>query len=180
MRHLPALAVAIPLLVAAAISALTPLLRTRRRILDAIAILTSAGVAAILAVILVHVAHGDSVYWFAGFRPRQGIAIGIDFEVGPLSAGLACLAAALVTAAMTFSWRYFERVATYYHVLMLTFLAGMAGFCLTGDIFNLFVWFELMGVSAYALTAYRPEERGPLQGALNFTGPAGSSSSPSC
>jgi multicomponent Na+:H+ antiporter subunit D len=51
---------------------------------------------------------------------------------------------------------------------MLTFLAGMTGFCLTGDIFDLFVWFELMGVSAYALTAYRPEERGPIQGALNF------------
>ena len=51
---------------------------------------------------------------------------------------------------------------------MLTFLAGMTGFCLTGDVFDLFVWFELMGVSAYALTAYRPEERGPIQGALNF------------
>jgi multicomponent Na+:H+ antiporter subunit D len=51
---------------------------------------------------------------------------------------------------------------------MLTFLAGMVGFCLTGDIFDLFVWFELMGVSAYALTAYRPEERGSVQGALNF------------
>jgi multicomponent Na+:H+ antiporter subunit D len=25
-----------------------------------------------------------------------------------------------------------------------------------------------MGVTAYALTAYRPEERGPIQGALNF------------
>jgi multicomponent Na+:H+ antiporter subunit D len=35
-------------------------------------------------------------------------------------------------------------------------------------VFDLFVWFELMGVSAYALTAYRPEERGPIQGALNF------------
>ena len=109
-----------------------------------------------------------SVYWFAGFRPSHGVAIGIDFAAGPLSAGLACLAAVLVTAAMTFSWRYFERVGTYYHALMLTFLAGMTGFCLTGDIFDLFVWFELMGVSAYALTAYRPEERGPIQGALNF------------
>jgi multicomponent Na+:H+ antiporter subunit D len=167
VRHLPALAVAIPLLVAAAISALNPLLRSRR-VLDGIAIVTSAGVTAILAVVLVHVAHGDSVYWFAGFRPAHGVAIGIDFAVGPLSAGLACLAGVLVTAAMTFSWRYFERVGTYYHVLMLTFLAGMAGFCLTGDVFNMFVWFELMGVSAYALTAYRPEERGPLQGALNF------------
>ena len=69
---------------------------------------------------------------------------------------------------MTFSWRYFEQVGTYYHALMMTFLAGITGFCLTGDIFDLFVWFELMGVSAYALTAYRPEERGPIQGALNF------------
>ena len=51
---------------------------------------------------------------------------------------------------------------------MLIFLAGMTGFCLTGDIFDMFVWFELMGVAAYALTAYRPEERGPIQGALNF------------
>ena len=78
------------------------------------------------------------------------------------------LAAVLVTAAMTFSWRYFRRVATYYHALMLIFLAGMTGFCLTGDIFDLFVWFEVMGVAAYALTAYRPEERGSLQGALTF------------
>ena len=168
MDPLLALATVLPLLAAAAISALNMLLRGKRRALDAAAILTAAAVAAILAVIMARTAHGDAVYWFAGFRPSHGIAIGIDFAAGPLSAGLACLAAVLVTTAMIFSWRYFERVATYYHVLMLTFLAGMVGFCLTGDIFDLFVWFELMGVSAYALTAYRPEERGSLQGALNF------------
>jgi multicomponent Na+:H+ antiporter subunit D len=168
VNQLPALAVALPLIIAAAISALNPLLRRRRRLLDATAIVTSAVVAAILMVLMVQAARGDVVYWFAGFRPSHGIAIGIDFSAGPLSTGLACLAAFLVTAAMTFSWRYFEGVATYYHALMLTFLAGMTGFCLTGDIFDLFVWFELMGVSAYALTAYRPEERGPIQGALNF------------
>jgi multicomponent Na+:H+ antiporter subunit D len=162
------LATVLPLLVAAAISALNMLVRGMRWILDAAAILTGAAVAVILAVITARAAGGDAVYWFAGFRPSRGIAIGIGFAAGPLSAGLACLAAVLVVAAMIFSWRYFERVATYYHVLMLTFLAGMVGFCLTGDIFDLFVWFELMGVSAYALTAYRPEERGPLQGALNF------------
>jgi multicomponent Na+:H+ antiporter subunit D len=166
--QLLALATVLPLLVAAAISALNMLLHGKRRVLDAVAIVTAAVVAAVLAVITARTAHGDEVYWFAGFRPSHGIAIGIDFAAGPLSAGLACLAAVLVVAAMTFSWRYFERVATYYHVLMLTFLAGMVGFCLTGDIFDLFVWFELMGVSAYALTAYRPEERGSIQGALNF------------
>jgi multicomponent Na+:H+ antiporter subunit D len=166
--HLLALTVTVPLTAAAAITAAGPLLGKRRRVLDAVAITVAASVAVMLAVIMVRTAGGDEVYWFAGFHPARGVAIGIDFAAGSLSAGLACLAAVLVTAAMTFSWRYFQRIATYYHTLMLTFLAGMAGFCLTGDIFNLFVWFELMGVSAYALTAYRPEERGPLQGALNF------------
>jgi multicomponent Na+:H+ antiporter subunit D len=166
--QLPALAVVVPLLAAAAIAALGRVLGPRRRVLDGVAIATSASVAVMLLVLLSRTARGDVVYWFAGFRPSHGIAIGIDFAAGPLSTGLAALAAVLVTAAMIFSWRYFEQVGTYYHSLMLTFLAGMAGFCLTGDIFDLFVWFELMGVSAYALTAYRPEERGPLQGALNF------------
>jgi multicomponent Na+:H+ antiporter subunit D len=162
------LPVVVPLLVAAAISAVHPLFRRRRRALDTVAILTSAAVAVILGVLTVTSAHRDSVYWFAGFRPSHGVVIGIDFVATPLATGLGCLAAILVTAAMLFSWRYFERVATFYHALMLTFLAGMAGFCLTGDVFDLFVWFELMGVSAFALTAYRPEERGPIQGALTF------------
>ena len=168
MDQLLALAVAVPLLAAAAISACAPLFRRRRRALDLAAIGTAAAVASMLFVIMIRTADRDQVYWFAGFRPARGIVIGIDFEVQPLSAGLACLAAVLVVAAMTFSWRYFERVAAYYHALMLIFLAGITGFCLTGDIFDMFVWFELMGVAAYALTAYRPEERGPIQGALNF------------
>ena len=168
MDQLLPLATVIPLLVAAGISALNPVLRGKRRLLDSIAILAAATVAGLLAAIFIQVTHRDQVYWFAGFHPHHGIAIGIDYAVGPLNAGLACLAAVLVTVSMIFSWRYFDEVGTYYHVLMLAFLAGMTGFCLTGDIFDLFVWFELMGVAAYALTAYRPEERGPIQGALNF------------
>jgi multicomponent Na+:H+ antiporter subunit D len=168
LDQLLALPVAVPLLAAAAITAAGPLLGRRRSALDAVAIAAAAATTVLLAVIMARTSGGDQVYWFAGFRPARGIAIGIDFAAGPLSAGLAALAGLLVTAAMTFSWRYFQRVATYYHALMLTFLAGMTGFCLTGDIFDLFVWFEVMGVSAYALTAYRPEERGPIQGALNF------------
>ena len=93
MDQLLPLAVVVPLLVAAAISALTPLLRRQRRILDSVAIATSAVVAGMLVVIMIRVAHRDRAYWFAGFQPHHGIAIGIDFEVGPLSAGLACLAA---------------------------------------------------------------------------------------
>src|SRR5207248_7278929 len=51
---------------------------------------------------------------------------------------------------------------------MLVFLAAMSGFALAGDLFNMFVWFELMSVAAYALTGYRVEEASPLEGAINF------------
>lgn len=168
MDQLFALVVAVPLLVAAAVLAARPLLGKHRRVLDLVAVLASASVAVMLLLLLLRTKGGDSTYWFAGFRPVAGVAIGVNFEAGPLSAGLASLGAILMTASLVFSWRYFTQVGTYYHALMLTFLAGMTGFCLTGDVFDMFVWFELMGVSAYALTAYRPEERGPLQGALNF------------
>ena len=68
MDQLLALAVAVPLLVAAAVVGLTPLFRRRRRTLDLVAILTAASVTVMLLEILRRTAHGDAVYWFAGFR----------------------------------------------------------------------------------------------------------------
>jgi multicomponent Na+:H+ antiporter subunit D len=167
MDQLFALSVAVPLLTAAALLAARPLLQGRRQLRGLVAVAAAVAVAVMLLLLTLRTGAG-SVYWFAGFRPAGGVAIGIDFQADPLNAGLACLGAVLMTAAIIFAWRYFTQVGTYFHVLMLTFLAGMTGFCLAGDVFDLFVWFELMGVSAYALTAYRPEERGPIQGALNF------------
>jgi len=167
MDQLFALSVAVPLLAATALLAARPLLKKSDVVRNLVAVATSLAVAAMLLVLTLRTGTG-SVYWFAGFRPTGGVAIGINFEADPLNAGLGCLSAVLMTAALVFASRYFPQVGTYFHVLMLTFLAGVTGFCLAGDVFDLFVWFELMGVSAYALTAYRPEERGPLQGALNF------------
>jgi multicomponent Na+:H+ antiporter subunit D len=167
MNQFFALSVTVPLLAAAALLAGRPLLRGKPQVRGLIAVAAAVSVAVMLLLLALRTSAG-SVYWFAGFRPAGGVAIGIDFEADPLSAGLACLGAVLMTAAIVFAWRYFPQVGTSFHVLMLTFLAGVCGFCLAGDVFDLFVWFELMGVSAYALTAYRPEERGPIQGALNF------------
>jgi hypothetical protein len=48
------------------------------------------------------------------------------------------------------------------------FLAAMVGFCLTGDLFNMFVFFELMGAAAYTLAGSKIEEAGPIQGGFNF------------
>ena len=83
--------------------------------------------------------------------------IGVVLAVDPLGAGLALLAAVLVMAALIYTWRFFDSRAAFFHALMLVFLGTLAGFALSGDLFNMFVFFELMSVSAYAMTAYRIE-----------------------
>lgn len=139
-----------------------------RRISDLTAIFCALVVTLACAALTVRSYASPIVYWFGSWEPRHGFPIGIAFVVEPLGAGLAALAGALTLSAFIFSWRYFDTVGTLFHVLMLLFLGAMVGFCLTGDLFNMFVFFELMSVSAFALTGYKIEESAPLQGALNF------------
>jgi multicomponent Na+:H+ antiporter subunit D len=164
--ELAALPVALPLLVAAALVGAGPLLR--RRAADTVAIVTAAAVTGLGAVLLARTLGGTTVVWFGGWTPRSGVALGIAFAIDPVGAGMVTFAGLLMTAALTFSWRYFESVGTLFHSLMLVLLAAVAGFCSSGDLFNMFVFFELLSVSAYALAGYKIEDPGSLQGALNF------------
>jgi multicomponent Na+:H+ antiporter subunit D len=160
-----ALAVAVPLVVAGALAAGNTVLP--RRVVDAIGVAAAATVAILCATVLFR-EDGTVAYWFGGWAPRGGLALGVSFAVDRFGAGMAALIALLVTASLAFSWRYFDAVGSLFHVLMLLFLAAMVGVALTGDLFNFFVFFELMGVAAYVLTGYKVEDPGPLQGALNF------------
>ncbi len=141
-----------------------------RRVLDSIALATSAGVTAICGLLAVESAHQVIVYWFGNWQPsaHAHFPVGICFMIDPIGAGLAALTSFLVLAAFTFSWSYFESVKAIYHILMLVFLGAMCGLCLSGDLFNLFVWFELMTAAGVALCGYKSEEGQSLQGALNF------------
>ncbi|MGZ4196636.1 MAG: complex I subunit 5 family protein [Solirubrobacteraceae bacterium] len=166
MTHITALPVAVPFVVAALLIATGPVLP--RLLQDGLGIATALAVATMCVLLAVHTAHQPYAYWLGGWTPRHGVAIGISLSVDPLGAGLAAFAAVMVLAALTYSLHYFDAVEGLFHGLMLLFLAAMVGFCLTGDLFNLIVFFELMSVVAYALTAYRIEERAPIQGAINF------------
>jgi multicomponent Na+:H+ antiporter subunit D len=166
VETLAPLPVVIPLLGAALLVALHVI--ARRRLADVIATATAAGVTVMCAVLLSGSLDERIVVWFGGWRPRGQLVMGVAFVIDPLGAGMATLCAALVTAVFVFTWRYFDAVGVLFHSLLLVFLAAITGFCLTGDLFNMFVYFELMSVAAYALTGYKTEEAGPLQGALNF------------
>jgi multicomponent Na+:H+ antiporter subunit D len=161
-----ALPVALPLLVAAILVGLAPVLP--RRAADAATLATAAVVTLLCLALLVRSLDEPVVYWFGGWTPRDGIALGVAFAVDPVGAALAALAGVLATAALTFSWRIFEAVRTLHHGLMLVFLAGIVGFCLSGDLFSMFVFYELFSVAAYALAGYRTTDPGSVRGALNF------------
>ncbi|WP_405592446.1 complex I subunit 5 family protein [Streptomyces sp. NBC_01190] len=116
--------------------------------------------------------HGRAISWAGGWTLRHGQSVGIVLVGDRLSVGLALLVSALILAVVAYSWRYFDeppaKHRTTFSALLLVFEAGMCGFALTGDLFNAFVFFELMGVVTYALTGYRIEDPRPLHGALTF------------
>jgi multicomponent Na+:H+ antiporter subunit D len=160
------LVVAIPL-IGAPLLAIAALI-VGRRVLDAAATAIALAVTGLGLRMLVEVADGSAIHWFGDWEPTRGIALGIDFVVDPISAALATFAAAVVTVALLFSWRYLETVSGQYHVLMLVLLGALQGLALTGDLFNMFVFLELMTVAAIGLAGYQTAESGTLRGVLGF------------
>ncbi|HEX7298573.1 MAG TPA: proton-conducting transporter membrane subunit [Solirubrobacteraceae bacterium] len=168
LADLAPVAVAGPFLVAAILVTALPF--TRRHV-ELIAALATSLVVALCVALLLKALHetGPVVSRLGGWQPRPGgVVVGINFTFDSLGAALALLAAVLVAAAQAFTLRFAAAVGATFHALLLVFLGGLVGFALTGDLFNMFVFFELMSVSAYALTAYRIERADSLQGALTF------------
>lgn len=159
-----ALAIVVPFLGAALAAASR---RTRRRVVDAIAIATAVSSTVLAVILLLRSREATLVAWMGGWAPRGGAAIGIALAVDPLGAGLAALGGLLAVAALVFARRYFD-VQGHFQAIVLLFQGALAGFALTGDLFDLFVFFELLSVSAFALAGYRMDEPSAIQGALSF------------
>jgi multicomponent Na+:H+ antiporter subunit D len=166
MSWIPPLLVAIPLLgsvVAAGLDHVTP-----EPVQDAL-VVTASAATTVLAFVLLWSAEGhEVVHWFGGWRPQHGVALGIDFAVGPLAAGMCAVIGIVVTLALVYTHAFLRDASRLFDALMLVALGAMCGFAMSGDLFNLFVWLELMGVAAYALTGFQVERLGPVQGAVNF------------
>src|SRR3954466_11436282 len=152
MSWLLPLPTTIPLLGAAAIAVSDHV--APRRVKNSIALAAAAASLGCSLAIMVRPERGDLLHWFGGWKPRGDVAIGIGFVADPFGAGMAALASGLTVLALAYSWTYMSEAALHFDVLMLVLCAGMTGFALTGDLFNMFVWFELMGVAAYALAGF--------------------------
>ena len=168
MSDLAPLAVAVPLLDAALLALLHPLLRrlvsrSRWRVAAALAS------AAMSLLLLVHVGSGLERVLVRRLASPRDLAIGIDFAVEPIGAGLAAFVALLMVLALLYSTRSPGRPAPLLpRADARRSWRGWSGSASPGDLFNMFVFFELMSVSAVALVAYKVHEQAALEGGLNF------------
>ena len=154
------------MLAATLLAATSPV--SRRRVAGIVGLVAALATAALCAATLANVDGGTLVVWFGGWRPRAGAAVGIDFAVDPLGGAFALFVAVLGVAALVMCVEVIQVEDHLFDAIALVFIAAMVGFCLTGDLFNLFVFFELMSVCAYVLVGYEIRARAPLEGSLAF------------
>lgn len=94
---------------------------------------------------------------------------GIVFVADLFSAFMLVLAGIVSTAAVIFSFATVDssRARFGHYPLVNLMLVGVSGAFLTGDVFNLFVWFELMLIASFVLLALGGE-RPRIEGAIKY------------
>ena len=92
-------------------------------------------------------------YQLGGWSPPWGINLVVD----GLTIQMALMISGLSTLVIIYSAAYMKRDSglSYFYALVLLVIAGMMGTVLTGDIFNFYVFLEIMSVGSYALVAFR-------------------------
>lgn len=148
----PVLFVAIPLLAAFLIPLLGMIWKELVRIVPGLVLIYLL----VLSVnLLNHVfTFGPIVEILAGWAPP----IGINLVFSAFSGFLVTLIIFLGLLIWLYSYRFKSNVeyepAKKYFLLLMMLITGAIGIVLTGDIFNMFVFIEITGISGYALTAF--------------------------
>jgi multicomponent Na+:H+ antiporter subunit D len=96
-------------------------------------------------------AAGIQVLQVSGWPAPFGITLVADLLAAMLVLAVGVVGVAITTAA--FAGVDPKREAFGYHPLIQVLLMGVAGAFLTGDLFNLYVWFEVMLVASFVLMA---------------------------
>lgn len=150
-EHLPALVFLTPL--ATAIS--MPLAGHRRPALcrplamTAVCCMTALSLVSLWSVSV----HGAVRYSFSGWLPP----IGIEWLADSLAATMVTAVSGLGVLCLLFAdglgGRALGRRTVPYHTIVLLLVAGLSGAIYAGDLFNIFVFLEVVSLSAYALVA---------------------------
>ena len=149
MPHLMLAPIALPMLTAA----LMLLLREERQRLKLGLNVFSTALGLLVSVVLLLWANQPGatsamgVYLAANWQAPFGIVLALD----RLSAMMLVLTSTVALASIVFAAARWHRAGVHYHPLFQFQLMGLAGAFLTADLFNLFVFFEIMLAASYGL-----------------------------
>jgi multicomponent K+:H+ antiporter subunit D len=152
MPHLVAVPILVPMLTAALMLLLS---ERRRRLRSALSVISGLiGLLAALALLrwvnAPDIGGGPGsigVYLPGNWRAPFGIVLVAD----RLSTMMVALTGVLAFAASIYSTSRWDRAGVHFHPLLQLQLMGLNGAFLTGDLFNLFVFFEVMLAASYGL-----------------------------
>ena len=155
-----------PVAVPLAFGALLLVLRHRTNVLPWVA-LTALGLQFLIAAgLLWHViANGPVVMTMGRWLPP----FGISFVADQLGAALTMTAALVALVCGIFSISTVNRIGQRYgyYSFLLLMMAGVSGSFLTGDVFNLYVWFEVFLISSFGLIILGSGQR-QIDGATKY------------
>jgi multicomponent K+:H+ antiporter subunit D len=144
----------VPVILPLATGAFLLLFDERRRLLKATVSLIAAIALMLTAIILLRRADASAattgVYLLGNWPAPFGIVLVLD----RLSALMLVLTSVLALAALVFSLARWHRSGPHFHTLLQFLLMGLDGAFLTGDLFNLFVFFEILLAASYALVLH--------------------------
>ena len=97
---------------------------------------------------------------------------GISFAADALGAGFALVATFVALVCAVFSARDIDTTGRRYgfYPFLMLMMAGVSGAFLTGDIFNLYVWFEVFLIASFGLLILG-SERAQIDGAAKYAHP---------
>ena len=153
MAHAPILIIVVPLL-AAFLTHLTKYANLRR----GAEIVAAAGIIAPLIFLFSlgkTVLEGNVVKYDLGGWPAP---IGINLAVDGLSFFFALFVLGVGLLIVVYSLGIYQYARRYYSLLLLA-LSGILGIILTRDIFNMYVFFEILAVASYVLITYKRKAR---------------------
>jgi multicomponent K+:H+ antiporter subunit D len=159
----------LPVLLPLAAGALLIALEERWRHLRAAIAITATTGCLIVAILLLRLSDTESdlsvsptfVYKLGDWPAPFGIVLMVD----RLSALMLLLTGILALAALVFSLAHWANTGSYFYSLFLFLIMGLNGAFLTGDLFNLFVFFEILLAASYGLLLHgsgRPRVRAGL------------------
>lgn len=158
--------VVIPVALALIGAGLLVMLRGQRRLQAPLAALVTLAIAVSNGVLLARVlAEGPVAITMGRWLPPFGISFAVDAlgAVFTLTASLVVLAIVLFAPLELHG----DRRASGFYPLLLLLLCGVSGSFLTGDLFNLYVWFEVMLISSFGLLV-TGGSRAQLDGAVKY------------